>query len=120
MHPTLRAAFEQEMSLAAAELAAGRDAASFAHLERAHVLGQRYALLHARSHWAMLRVGWRRRDRREIAGQIARLLVAAPASALGVLPLGNTGGANVSATRPMAVAADLQALLDLDARQRGT
>jgi hypothetical protein len=119
VHPELRAAFERELSAAGAELDAGRLDAAFAHLERAHVLGQRYALPHARAHWGMLRVGWRRRDRRELAGQIVRLIVAAPASALGVLPLGNTGGANVSATRPMPIPPDLQSLLDLDSPQPG-
>jgi hypothetical protein len=118
VHPALRAAFEAEMARAAAELAARRYDACFAHLERAHVLGQRYVAPHVRSHWAMLRVGWLRRDRREIAGQVVRLLVAAPASAFGVLPVGNTGGANVPATRPMPIAAELQRLLELDRGQR--
>jgi hypothetical protein len=32
------------------------------------------------------------------------------------VPVGNTGGANVSATRPMPVPPDLQAILDADRR----
>jgi hypothetical protein len=32
------------------------------------------------------------------------------------VPVGNTGGANVSAARPMPVPSDLQAILDADRR----
>jgi len=63
----------------------------------------------------MLSVGWARRDARELAGQLSRLVAAALFSRLWV-PAGNTGGANVSALRPMPVPDDLRALLDDDAR----
>ena len=59
-----------------------------------------------------LGAGLRRRDRREVVGQLVRLLVAGPGSAVGRYPLGNTGGANVSAVTPMPIPADLQAVLD--------
>jgi hypothetical protein len=59
----------------------------------------------------MLSYGIRYRDRHEIAGQLVRLLVAGPGSALGRYPKGNTGGANVSAVTPMPIPADLQAVL---------
>jgi hypothetical protein len=78
------------------------------------VLGQRYVRPHTRAHWEMLRLALRLRDRREVAGQLGRLAVAPIASALGVLPLGNTGGANVSATAPMPIPPELQRLLDAD------
>ena len=60
----------------------------------------------------MLGYGIRHRDRREVAGQLVRSLVAGPGSALGRYPLGNTGGADVSAVAPMPIPADLQAVLD--------
>jgi hypothetical protein len=60
----------------------------------------------------MLRNGVRRRDRREVSGQLVRLLVAGPASALGRYPLGNTGRANVNAMSPMPIPVDLQTVLD--------
>jgi hypothetical protein len=82
------------------------------HLERAHVLSQPMAGRHVRTHVAMLGYGIRRRDRREIIGQIARLVVAAPGSWTGRYPVGNTGGANVSALKPMPIPDDLQAVLD--------
>jgi hypothetical protein len=60
----------------------------------------------------MLGYGIRHRSRREIVGQVARLLVAGPGSATGRYPLGNTGGADISAVKPMPISADLQAILD--------
>lgn len=112
---TLRAAFEHEGTLAAAARAQGNLDLAFRHLERAHVLGQRYTRLHVRSHVAMLALGWQRRDGREVFGQLARIVAAALFSRLWV-PVGNTGGANVSAVKPMPVPPDLQALLDGERR----
>ena len=67
---------------------------------------------HLQTHLAMLSSAWRRRDRREVLGQWFRLLVAAPGSWTGRYPVGNTGGADVSAFRPMPVPDDLRAFLD--------
>lgn len=103
------------MSLAAQARAAGDHARAFAHLERAHVLGQRSTWRHLRAHAAMFGVGIARRDAREVLGQATRLLAAALFSRIWV-PAGNTGGANVSALRPMPVPDDLRALLDTDGR----
>jgi len=58
----------------------------------------------------MLRVAWREHDRREAAGQVLRLLVAAPGSVLGRYPEGNTGRATVPLTQPMPVPHDLAQL----------
>jgi len=60
----------------------------------------------------MLGYGLRRLDLREVLGQLARVLVAAPGSWLGRAPLGNTGGADVGILTPMPIPDDLQALLD--------
>ena len=51
----------------------------------------------------------------EFAGQLTRIAAAAVFSHLWV-PVGNTGGANVSAMRPMPVPSDLRAILDADRR----
>ena len=40
------------------------------------------------------------RDHREAIGQVVRIIVAAPSSALGRYPEGNTGRAQVDLTRP--------------------
>ncbi|WP_331768223.1 DUF3703 domain-containing protein [Embleya sp. NBC_00896] len=98
-----------------AELAAARAAApgpqGWAHLERAHILSQPWAWPHVRVHAAMLARAARTRDVREAAGQFVRLVVAAPGSATGRYPVGNTGRANVPMTAPMPTPPDLADLL---------
>jgi Protein of unknown function (DUF3703) len=66
---------------------------------------------HVRTHLAMLRFAFRTFRPHEVAGQLFRTLVAAPGSWSGRYPLGNTGGANVSAFAPMDIPHDLQSLL---------
>ena len=104
-------AFAQEWAQARAARCAGDHDRAFHHLERAHILGQGRAWLHVKSHLGMLRLGWQRRDWREVPGQLLRIIAAALFSRLWV-PAGNTGGANVSAFEPMAVPPDLQVVLD--------
>ena len=70
------------------------------------------AVAHVRTHLAMLSYGLRHRDRREVIGQLVRLVVAAPGSWTGRYPGGNTGGANVSALRPMSIPDDLREVVD--------
>jgi hypothetical protein len=65
-----------------------------------------------RTHGVMLASALRRRDRREVLGQLVRLAVAGPGSWTGRYPVGNTGGANVSALQPMPIPDDLRAILD--------
>ena len=118
MHPTLKSAFDAEMQCARQALAGDSLAQAFAHLERAHVLGQWYVGPHVLTHWYMLRIGWRRRDLREILGQLLRIPGGAIGSAIGRVPRGNTGGANVSAVRPLPIPPDLRELLIHDRRSR--
>jgi hypothetical protein len=112
MTPKLRAAFEAELRDAHHTESQGDLARAWRHLERAHILSQAYAGPHVRVHCRMFAFGWRRRDARELAGQLARILVAGPGSWLGRAPLGNTGGANVGILTPMPIPEDLRALLD--------
>ena len=111
MTPRARAAFAAEMDAARAGYRARDLDAAFRHLERAHILGQRDTLRHTWSHCWMLRVGWARRDGREIRGQLLRIVAALAVSRLWV-PLGNTGGANVHPFQPMPVPPDLRPYLD--------
>jgi hypothetical protein len=115
MNEPLRTAFQAELREAKRQEQAGELAAAFRHLERAHVLSQRYAWPHVRVHLHMLGFGLRRGDAREVWGQLARVLVAAPGSWLGRAPRGNTGGANVGIRQPMVIPEDLLAILDADA-----
>lgn len=113
----LREAFEIEWRTAAQARATRDYARAYAHLERAHVLGQRRTWLHLRSHIGFLKLGWLQRDGGEVAGQLSRLVAALLFSRVWV-PEGNTGGANVDALRTMPIPADLQAILDGASRGR--
>lgn len=107
----LRPHFRAELRAARQATARHDLAAAFAHLERAHILGQRWALPHTHTHWLMLRHGWRIRDRHEILGQLPRIVFGFCLSLCGRVPTGNTGGANVPPEQPMPIPADLQRLL---------
>lgn len=85
--------------------------AAFAHLERAHILSQYSTRDHVRVHVAMLRWGLEQSDLREIAGQVLRILAAATKTAFGWIPVGNTGGSDVSPIKPMPLPADLAAII---------
>lgn len=76
------------------------------------MLGQWNTGAHVRVHWLMLRWAVKHRHAGEAAGQLMRIMGAAALTPFGWLPQGNTGGANVSAFRPMAVPPDLQQRLD--------
>lgn len=91
--------------------AQGRSAEAFAHLERAHVLGQASTREHVRVHWRMLLWGLRQASVRECLGQIFRLYGAATKTAVGLVPHGNTCGANVSPFKRMPVAPELEELI---------
>jgi hypothetical protein len=108
----LRAAWSDERAAAREARARGDVAAEWHHLERAHILSQPMAGPHVRTHIAMLGHGIRRRDRREVLGQIIRLVVAAPGSWTERYPVGNTGGADVSALEPMPIPEDLRTILE--------
>src|SRR5690606_36088880 len=80
---------------------------------RAHILTQRQPLLHARSHWLMLVLGWQTGDYREVAGQLTRIFAAMLFSKIWV-PIGNTGRSRISAFKPMPVPEELQTILAYD------
>ena len=110
MHAELRQAYEKEMHAAAEHYYGGNLDKAFHYLERAHILGQSFAFAHARTHWWMLKVGWKRRDSIEIRGQVARMIGALLFSRIWV-PLGNTGGAHVDPFRSMPIPEEFQSLL---------
>ena len=62
--------------------ARGEPVAAFAHLERAHVLGQQSTIQHVRVHWAMFRWALRHKVAGETVGQAWRIVGAALAHPL--------------------------------------
>lgn len=77
--------------------------AAFAHLENAHVLGQASTYWHVRVHLHMMLWGIRRKDVKEIFGQVIRVIGAAALTAMRGVPEGNTGGSYVSAEKTMPI-----------------
>jgi hypothetical protein len=65
----------------------------------------------------MLKHGMVTGNRREVLGQSVRIIAAALFSRIWV-PAGNTGGANVSAMRPMPIPDDLRHLLERSPSRR--
>ena len=110
----LHQAFEASMVAGKAALQAGEMANAYAAFERAHVLGQPRTGQHLRAHLGFLRWAVRQRDLRELFGQLTRIVAALLFTRIW-LPTGNTGGARVSAFRPMPVSDELARLLDLPA-----
>ena len=113
MNPAMRQAYDMELDAARAATTAGRVDVAFHHLERAHVLAQRWTFEHVETHWLMLRLGAATGAWHEVIGQVKRILAAAVFSRIWV-PIGNTGRAHVGATRPMPVPADLHDVLAQD------
>ena len=78
------------------------------HLERAHILGQKYPFEHSFVHWKMLQFGFKIKNIKEILGQIPRLFFGGIKSFVGKIPVGNPGGANVPPLKPFPIDEDLK------------
>ena len=107
----IRKAVQRELASAREAEHLGLADVAFRHLERAHVLGQHSTQDHVRAHLAMLRWGIRNRSLREVVGQLLRLVGAVTKTAIGWVPEGNTGGANVSPFKPMPIDPELRAIM---------
>jgi Protein of unknown function (DUF3703) len=108
----IRPAIEHELERAQQLESMGELGMAFAHLERAHVLGQQDRYWHVRVHTQMLRLGAKLGNAREVAGQVLRIVGAASKTPFGIYPTGNTGGANISPVKPVPIPTDLQAIID--------
>lgn len=81
------------------------------HLERAHILGQPWAVEHTKVHWEMLKFGFAIKDWKEIVGQLPRLIFGGVKSFVGKIPVGNTGGSNVPPLLPMEIPEDIKIIM---------
>jgi Protein of unknown function (DUF3703) len=104
----IRPFVEAELAESRHQRALGEAKAEFSFLERAHVLGQQFTTQDVRVHCLMLLRSVRNRAAKEFISQVVRIVGAATKTALGLVPKGNTGGANVSPFKPMSVPADLR------------
>ena len=87
---------EQELTFASQAKSKEAHHVEFQHLENAHVIGQESTYWHVKVHCLMLVWGIRNRSPKEFLGQIFRIVGAATKTAIGLVPQGNTGGANVN------------------------
>ena len=105
------AAFEKEIALAKELIARDELGASSSHLERAMSLaGARRA--HARSHGLMLLFEASAKAPIAAVGQVVRLVLGILGSAVGKVPVGNTGGSDISMFKRMPIAPELQDIID--------
>ena len=107
----LKAHFEAELQLARENFCKDHLQIAWRHLERAHILGQAWPVQHTKAHWRMIGFAFRIKNRKEILGQIPRLLVGGVKSFVGEIPVGNTGGANIPPLKPMEIPIDLAQIL---------
>jgi hypothetical protein len=109
-----RLAFDEEIALGREFIAAGDLDRAFRHLERAHVIGQTFVGTHAKAHWLMLTLEIRRRRVAAAFGQAVRIVLGVAGSAVGVVPVGNTGGTDISMFKRLPIAPELQKIIDGD------
>ena len=110
MRTKLKAAYNLELGEAIRLYKLNKFNDSFHHLERAHILGQSYIIPHTKSHWWMLKIGIKKRNVKEVFGQVTRMIASVLFSKIWV-PLGNTGGANVNPIKLMPIPEDLKKIL---------
>lgn len=84
---------------------------AWCHLERAHILGQQFFILHLHSHWLMLKLAADQQNWTEIRGQLLRLFLTPIGHLTGRLPIGNPGSSRYPVLQPQPVPDDLQHLL---------
>ena len=111
MPDALRPYYEQELKLYQSYLNEQQFLNAWHHLERAHILGQPYPVEHTVAHAKMLAFGIKTRNIKEVVGQLPRLLIGGVKSWAGIIPVGNTGGANVRTWKPMPIPDDLQGVI---------
>ena len=107
----IRPYVEEELALARNDQNFGNKAEAFAHLENAHVLGQASTRLHVKVHVQMLLWAVKQGNIGEFFGQLFRIAGAATKTVFGLVPHGNTGGANVSPFKAMPIKPDLNTII---------
>ncbi|MEH6560983.1 MAG: DUF3703 domain-containing protein [Marinobacter sp.] len=110
MHKELKQLFRAELAAAHNAQAEGEFRKAVTHLERAHILSQKFAMAHTTIHILMLKLAWRTGDFQEVLEPFIRAIAALLFSHIWVPP-GNTGRSNASAFAPMPIPEDLAHIL---------
>ena len=108
MPESLKPYFKAELDKYRTEYSIGNLQIAWNHLERAHIIGQKYPYAHTFVHWKMLQFGIKIKSGKEIIGQIPRLIFGGVKSFVGKIPFGNPGGANVPPLKPFPIEKGLQ------------
>ncbi|WP_439133101.1 DUF3703 domain-containing protein [Pseudomaricurvus sp.] len=94
---------QAELTKSDIQMTNGASQQAFKHLENAHILGQESTYWHVKVHYHMLLWGLKEKDTPEIRGQLLRIIGAATKTAFGMIPKGNSGGANISPFKSLPV-----------------
>ena len=84
---------------------------AFSYLEDAHVIGQQSTYFHCLIHYKMFKHGLTLRNNIEIFGQALRFIGALTKTAFGLIPIGNTGGANISPFKTLPISKENKVIL---------
>jgi Protein of unknown function (DUF3703) len=112
MKAIVRESFKTELNKAQIAIKVGDFETAWTALQRAHILGQTYPLPHAIAHWEMLKLAWRQRDLKEMAGQFIPTVLAVPLTLLFRRKRSLRGG-RVNSPEQMSIPDDLLRILDL-------
>lgn len=112
MPAALKPFFKQSLQDYATALNKNEMGKAWHHLEKAHVIGQRYPYHHSLVHWKMLVFGCRIKNVKEVIGQLPRLMVGGIKSFVGTIPVGNTGGANVPPMQSMPIQQEIREIFE--------
>jgi len=103
--------YRKELEIYRTEMSNANLQLAWRQLERLHIIGQPWFVQHTYAHWLMLRFGIKIKNKKEILGQLPRLLLGGIKSFVGKIPTGNTGGANIPPLRVMEIPEDLKIMI---------
>lgn len=110
MPELLKVYYKNELSLYQQALEQAKIKDAWHHLERAHIIGQRYPYQHTETHGHMLFLGLKSGDFKEVVGQMIRLMLGAPFSIINKIPVGNVGSTRVSMIKSQEIPKDIKNL----------
>ena len=114
MKAIVREHFDAELGKAQIAIDEKNFESAWIALQRAHILGQTEPIAHTIAHWTMLKLAWRQRDVKEIAGQLMAMLLAIPLTLVaGQRRSLRDGRVNISDTQRMSIPEDIQQILNL-------
>jgi len=102
----LKTEFYKQLQLGKEALKLKDNAIAFYHFENAHILGQKHVWRHTISHYWMFVFGIKTNNGKEMIGQVLRMIASLLFTIIWV-PLGNTGGTNISPIKPIPVRKEL-------------